>query len=125
MFVLSVLQGLSGKGNGKTRPVLLHHPPAVREGSTALRRPAKAVVDAMCRLTCQELSASNDVVSFLQSSTLTKWLMTKVRCPQSVAFSAGASGARRGGGRAFHLGCTPDEADAGLIINLVNEVLLG
>jgi len=31
----------------------------------------------------------------------------------------------RGGGRASHLGCTPGEAGASVIINLVNEVLLG
>lgn len=81
--------------------------------------------NATCHLATAELSASNDIVSFLQPSTLTKWLMTKVGCPQSVTFAAGASGTCRGGGRASHLGRTPDEADAGAIINLVNEVLLG
>lgn len=117
MFVLSVLQDLLEKWKGKTHPVLLHHPSLVREGSTSL---LTLIVDVMCRLACEELSASNDIVSFLQWSTLTKWLMTKVWCPQSLAFPQG-----RAGEGAFHLRCTPDEADAGVIINLVNEVLLG
>lgn len=36
----------------------------------------------------------------------------------------GGGDTRRGGGGASHLGRAPDEAEAGAIINLVNEVLL-
>lgn len=52
--------------------------------------PRAACLGMLCSgVSLRQRPGSNDVVSFLQLSTPTKWPMTKVRCPQSVAFIPG------------------------------------
>lgn len=75
---------------------------------------------------------SNHIVFAFQWSILTKWLTTKVSDRIFVLFSLimNAKYYRRDvipspPFPTLHLASTPEEANAGVIINLVNEVLLG